>query len=179
MNASYTLRSSISKTFKDDALKKGGLLGGLGALFLILSGTFLPLSVLERWGLPLLLVGLVLITLGMRPYRQLCQLEIHPHKLVFEAEGLTFYDKGRKALHIAAPSLEKMCWKSYDVGYGLWIKVKNKEAITVLNPRFDLAHYLSFCQIDCLEYDLFLPFFSQASTKEFGLQTGLDQIMHF
>lgn len=160
------LRSTIHSELKRFKLIRGTLLGGVGILWLAYFGSFLPLQVLEIWGLPIFFIGLGLILAGLLPYRQLNKLEIHPHEIVFdEANSLNMRLYGKSTWTLPSQAIERMAYISVDrstYGIAIWLKDSMPEKIIVHDLRFKMCQFLEISQRKqgC---DLFLPYFSKTS----------------
>ncbi len=161
-------RSAIRSQLLNHSLKRGAILGGAGALLLIIGGTFLPLSLLKIVGIPLFLTGMALIALGLWPYRQLSRLQLHPHLLQVDAESLTFKRNGKPLMQIPLTCLEKMDYLEKEdlYGIGIWLKKQSREKIKVLQPHFDGAAFMAHSQQQFEGCDLFMPYFTEATWKE-------------
>ncbi len=178
-----TWRTSIKPALMRSLLLRGSLLAGAGALLLVTAGAFLPTAHLKIWGLPLLIVAFLFITIGLLPYRRLTKLEVQSNELHYDGTSLLFVSKGKPVLRIPAASIAMLCYREEDPHYGLCIQLKTPlpEKVIVLQARFDLKGMLSAsrqCMPGC---DLFFPYFSERSCNELGecLNPCLDDVMHF
>jgi hypothetical protein len=96
-------RTSIIPSYKRRCVLKASFAGGLGVAVLVGAGSFMPVSLLEWWGLPIFGAAGALIVWSMLPYRQLTQLENKPDELWLNAdESLTYAKKGIPTLTFMA-----------------------------------------------------------------------------
>jgi len=166
--STFKIRSSIKPKLLRVTLKKGALIGGAGALTLLLAGTLLPLEQLKIWGLPALVVGFVLISVGLLPYRKLTRLELKPHELHYDGEFFLFLQQGKPLFKIPEESVEKMCYVEKEQMYGIaiWLKRPIEEKVRVLQPHFQFEAFVSDSAQRFEGCDLFLPYFTERSWKE-------------
>ncbi len=85
------LRSTIRPELMRRTLFRGSLIAGIGIIFLVLAGIFLPVGLLSLWGIPIYLFSLGLVTWGLLPYRKLTRLEKKPEKICISNDGLLTY----------------------------------------------------------------------------------------
>lgn len=161
------LRSSIKTSLKRHALFKGTLFASLGAFLILYGGIFVPVAELTTWGLPLLLAGGTLITLGLRPYQRLSYLERKPNVLTISQEDLQFTTRGKLTLTIPWVSIEKITYVESRTEYGIRIHLKHPlpEKIMVHNPRFNSSRFQKDSRKK-QQCDLFFPYFSRNAYKQ-------------
>lgn len=165
MDESETLRieTAVSPDYMRYVLFKGTFLAGLGVLLLVVCGAYMPPEVMEVWGLPVLAVGIGLITWGMFPYRQLKRMEVNPDTLVVVGDQyLQYLSRGKRVLTIPIRSIEKISHinRGRNYGIGVWLKNPLPEKVTVHSEKVDLnkRQIESQQRYGC---DLLLPFFSR------------------
>lgn len=129
---------------------------------LLIAGAFIPVSLLKTWGLAILIVALLLITIGLIPYRRLTKLETSPDEIHCDDTFLFFIRKGKPIYQIPLSTIDRLEYVEKDALYGLciWLKA-TEEKIKVFNPEI-ACHQHPICQ----GADLFFPYFSERSCKE-------------
>jgi hypothetical protein len=164
----YVYRSTIYTDLLILTLKRGAILGGSGALLLVLGGTILPLEMLSLWGIPFFLVGLFFIGIGWLPFRQLSKLQIKPHEIHYDGSFLIFLKQGTPLFKIASISINKISYvkREHLYGLGIWLKKPIEKKVQVLQSHFNFAAFMSDSIHSFEGCDLFLPFFSEYSCKE-------------
>jgi hypothetical protein len=88
---SFTLRRCIKPYLLKKALFRESVLGILGGNLIFVSGSHFNLATLESWGIFSFSMAMMLITLGLLPYRLLTFLELHPHKVILYRSTLLFF----------------------------------------------------------------------------------------
>ncbi len=164
-----TLHSSIKPSLKKNKLLQGSILAILGVSLWLYCGIFLSINILSTWGWLALMMGGVLITFGLMPYRQLTRLENNPHQIVVtDLEELYFSISGAPVFTIALENIEEMAYLDDDkrYGIGLWIKKPIIKNVHLLNPSLNFDAYLKNTQKQYF-CDIFLPYFSKRSFQEF------------
>jgi hypothetical protein len=171
---SFCIDSTIRSELLNHALKRGAWFGGGGASLILGGGIFFPLELLQIWGVPLFGLGLLFIGVGLRPYRQLCKLQMKPHSLHIDDHYLLFLKNGKPLFKISLTSIEKVLYVEKKRLYGLaiWLKRPIAEKVKVLEPNFDFAAF-AFNSMQHFEgCDLFLPYFSDRAYDKFKDQLG-------
>lgn len=132
--------TTITPRIKRQLLFRGTPIASLGILLLSYGGVFLSPSQLNIWGIPLVLLSIMLIAIGLIPYRRLCRLESTPDCLVLDTTGMTLVQQGKRRYMIPHDSIEKMEYieKGGDYGIGIWLKQPIPEKVVVYDPRFDM-----------------------------------------
>ena len=153
-------RSSIRSEWLNLTLKKGGFMSGAGALIIIFSGTFLPLSLLKIGGVPIFFMSLICIAKGWLPYRKLTSLQLKPHEIHYDGHFLVFLRGGKPLLKIAEASIQKIFYRENEKHYGIGLLLKRPivDKVKVLQPHFK-PNSVEEC-------DLFFPYFSERSFHE-------------
>ncbi|MFZ0565073.1 MAG: hypothetical protein WAM28_02660 [Chlamydiales bacterium] len=173
----YTIRSSISPQLIGRTLKKGGFIAAAGAFLIILGGTFLPINQLKIWGIPIFLVGMVLIAIGFLPFKKLYRVQCKPHELSYDGESFIFLERGKPLFKIPEASIQKIAYLEKNNLYGLaiWLKHPIVEKVRVLQPHFDIEAFTRDSATRFEGCDLFLPYFTQRSWQnmESVYQEGL------
>lgn len=117
-------------------------------------------------------MSLLLITLGLRPYRLLTQLESKPHELAFDGKSYIFAKKGSPLFSIPKENIGSLSYFEKELTYGIAIQLVGN---VDLLQKFDLPSFVTDSRMRA-ECDLFLPYFTKSSLEL--LETGLDEIMH-
>ncbi|MCE5318367.1 MAG: hypothetical protein LLG04_13535 [Parachlamydia sp.] len=152
------LRTSIKPALKKALLFRGTLIATAGIALLLFAGLTLPVASLERWGLFILGIALLLITVGLLPYKRLTRLEIQPHELLLTTnQEISFFQNRIPRLTLIWSNIEKSAYIDHHSQYGiaLWLK----------NPDPALENTIQKCR-QCYGCDLFFPFFSARSYQE-------------
>jgi hypothetical protein len=175
------LRSSIPNPLLRALLIRGTVLGVAGISILIYGGVLVSHRVLEHWGWLWFLAGVFLVTLGLRPYRRLSQLQLHPYSLSISAEAVDF-GRGGKTFYTLPLSLIaslRHVDERPESGILVTLHKEHSERIRVLDPHFPMAEHLTENKKK-FGGDLFCPFFSTASLRALAehLEAGLDDIVH-
>lgn len=118
------------------------------------------------WRLPLFLISLILITLGLRPYRVLAQLEIRPHEFSYDGSVYTFSQKGKPLFTLREEHIAEMKFVEKEQHYGIAIQLSgNVEPL----KEFDIPAFVADSRAR-MGYDLFLPYFTEKSFQTFTLR---------
>ncbi len=144
------INSKISSLLKKRRLLRGSLIATPGILVLLIVGSFAPLAILERFGILSFCVGIFLISLGLIPYRRLCQLELKPHYIDADASNLKVLLHQRYALDIPMQLITACEWIEKKEIYGIGLHVKTAE-IPKRFSRFGYACFLPFFKRDALD----------------------------
>lgn len=144
-------------------LLRGALFSGSGAFIILLGGVLLPLSQLEIWGMPILFTGLLLVFVGMTPYRRLAKLEVNPYVLQIDSEKLSLNKENRPLFSLFLKHISSLEYIEKKNIYGIAFKIKRpiEESVQIFDARF-IAQALK----EGIEADLFLPYFSKRSFEE-------------
>lgn len=156
------LRSSIKPSLMRKTLWQGTVLAALGAFIFLYAGVAIQRTTLQTWGIPILGVGLALITLGLLPYRRLTRLELNPYKIVIASETEFTFFKGIPLFTIPFAAIDTISFYDGKKDYGICIKLKNTPTEKVI------VHTSSTClkvfqRNGC---DLFFPYFTRRSFDE-------------
>jgi|GEM_PF-899459 len=158
------LRSQIEKEFKRKVLFKGSLIAIAGALILTLSGLLLPPELLKIYGIPSFFLSLLLIRLGLGPYRKLTKQELHPNELIFNKKTVAYHIQNKNAFSFPITFIKSMRFYRSKKIYGIQINlgVPFSEKLLIHHPSFDVNkfHEESKEKYGC---DLFFPFFYEAT----------------
>lgn len=159
------LRSSVKPTLMRFVLIRGTILGFIGACLLLYGALFLPAETLKMWGFPILILALILIAVGLIPYRRLTRRERYPDELIVDGSNTIHFNiRGEPTFSIPLQNMERYSYleKGRLYGLGIWLKQPEKDKIEIHNSKFDLEKYklTSQKQYEC---DIFLPFFTQRS----------------
>lgn len=116
-------------------------------------------TVVFPWKLALFLISLILIAIGLRPYRLLQQLETKPHELIYDGQKYIFAKRGKPLLEIAEKNISRMEYFEEERAYGIAIDLCGQ---VELLQKFDLPSFVtdSRARANC---DLFLPYFTKKS----------------
>lgn len=134
---------------------------------LIFAGTFLPPSFLTLWGIPIFVAGMVLIAVGLIPYRRLAKLELKPHTLSYDGETLLFAKEGKPLFKISEKEIKDIRYveKKNLYGIAIWLHRPVIEKVKVLQPHFNFAAFAAESAERFEGCDLFLPYFSEKNFK--------------
>jgi hypothetical protein len=136
-----TLRTSVKPHLKRIAVLRGTATACLGGLILVATGVFLKPDLLQLLGLPLWILGLLLIAMGLLPYRKLSRLEMHPDTIVIRPEDTLQYNvKGKKPVTIPLATIAKMEYIDISNGYGILLYLKDPKR-TIFCPYFSQNSY--------------------------------------
>jgi hypothetical protein len=167
-----TLYTSLQPSLLRRKLLKGFGFAMIGALIIVLSGTFLDPLKLKKWGFLLFLMSVFLIAYGLVPYRRMTVLTSKPDMLKIVALNyLEFYSKDTKILSIPLKSISNVifCEDKFAYGIGLILKLDEKE--NEIYPFQSSRPQEKFR--NRFNTDIFFPFFSKRSFKE--LQEWLNE----
>lgn len=155
--------STIKPSLYRSVLFRGSCIGGAGALLLLLSGTFFPLSFLEVGGIPLAFVSFSLIAIGLLPIRRLMRLSSQPDLLICQSSALFYHKKGKLVLQLPFSLITSLHFHQDGEQYGIGIKLSKiaKNHLQTLHPHVNLTSFFERSQAAFPAFDLFLPFFSE------------------
>ncbi len=126
---SPTIKTAIKPALLKWKLFIGTLLAITGASVIVLSGSFLSVEALKKWGLFLLLFSLSLIALGLIPYRRLQKLEIKPNELELLDHGLAYRKNGKVEWILPYSSITDLDYVEDPWRYGIRLKVEERWAL--------------------------------------------------
>lgn len=159
--------STIKTDIKKAALIKGSSIAGVGILSWVLGAVFMDRQQLQDYGWLVFLFGLVLLAVGMIPYKRLTRLENSPNEIVFDGEIFSYYRRGLPAFTIPAESIKETIYleKTEPYGIGIQLKTPLPKPVTVQDPHLDMVDFQKKSQrgYGC---DLFLPYFSRRTYQE-------------
>jgi len=139
----------------------------LGAAILFWAGTQWDTAQLVDWGWLALLLSLVLIMLGLYPYRKLTQLELNPNQLIITPDTVTFLSAGKAFFALPHVAVASLSYHQDDSLYGIKVCLREgpETKIRLLTEHFDAESYVqrNRKRLNC---DLFFPFFSERSLRE-------------
>lgn len=164
MKRPLIFKTYLNRTVKKKVLLRGSLIGGLGALFIVLSGIFIPKQSLSFWGIPLFIFGFGLITLGLLPYRRLSKMELQPYELRLYENQLQYVLKN-VLLTLPLVSIDRIEYQKVNHREGIVIYLKNQlpEKIVLHSSRNPFSAPYEFHPNG--KY-LFFPHFSQRTFLE-------------
>lgn len=159
----------IRTSIPSELLKRRLLIGNAVALpgiGLMVGANFLAPSPLAWWGVPIAFISILLIALGLIPYRRLTRLQLHPDKIEMEREYLIYHLRERPRFRLARSTIKEFSYIGNKRGCGVGVKLHSSfdEKIAVIDPRFDMQGFLA--QSQRRGYDLFFPFFSARAALE-------------
>jgi len=156
------LPTQIDPALKRKVLFRGIFIGGLGALWLFVTGIFVPVSLLSKWGVAIFFLGIGLIHLGLTPYRKLNRLELSPRHIQISKESVCYKENGHPLFSIPLRIIQQIRFVKKKRIYGIAILLKKpmQEKILIHHPRFPMKkfHEKSLYRYRC---DFFLPYFSK------------------
>lgn len=130
------IRSSIKTSLKRYTLLRGSLLAVAGASILLFAGSWLPVDVLKIWGLPLLICGGGLITLGLLPYRKLSRLETKPNEIIVSDSCVHFVQNGKPMSAIPQKDIQRLSYLEQGRHYGICLLLKKPSGVSLFFPYF-------------------------------------------
>lgn len=157
------LRVSVKTPLKRAILLRGTLLASLGMLLLISAAAWVPESILKYWGLPIVIAGGALVTIGLLPYRKLVRMENKPNELILnENSSIQWIERGRPCFTIPCASIAKTEFleNKSDYGIGIWLKHPLPEKIIIHRIGSNLSRWSH------KECDIFLPYLTERAFKE-------------
>ncbi len=144
MADTLSLFSCVHPQLMRSTLFRGVGLALLGLTPLIYAGLFLPVTPLNRWGAPLFLLSMLLITWGLLPYRKLTRLEKKPDQLLIQENGtIEYYVRGILQLSMAQDEIDHVSYFHSPSKYGiaLWRKASKQEISPLFFPYFSERSY--------------------------------------
>lgn len=168
---SLVISTSVSSPLKRRLLLRGSLLAGLGIGILTIVGTQFSAPHLSTWGVPALFVGIMLITLGLLPYRQISKLELNPHQLILMDHRLFYITKGTCKLSIPLRLIKSknfIC-RHHMYGIGIWLNNPMNRKIKIPDTSFDIRKFHAHSR-KIAECDFFFPYFSSRAYEELVLE---------
>lgn len=160
------VRSSITSALKQLILLRGTAFAALGGAIILYCGAFLSVKTLSMWGLAALLLGLILIALGLIPYRKLSRLEVNPYEIVVDDNFCLFFLSKKKPLFaLAMKDIEKMEYVDGKKRYGIALCMKKSHQTIHPLHSFDVEAFQRSSK-KMMSCDLFLPYFSKRSYAE-------------
>ncbi len=164
---SLKLRSSIKPDLLNKALRQGMIFASLGCFILLFSGVFIPEQCLKIFGLPLVLISILLITFGLYPYQKLKKLETNPHEIIFlKDDHFLFSWKQKPVLNIPFSEISDCRFIDLNKSYGIALDLKNPALIHVCHKDFDKFKFMDACKVK-YGCDLFFPYFTKRSFEQF------------
>lgn len=175
------LRTSIAAELQRGRLLLGSAIAAPGILLMIWA-SFLSPQLLARWGVVFALLSILLIALGLIPYRRICRLQLHPNQIALEEENLTYVIGETPRFRLSKEGVREIAFLKERGGYGigLWLHLPIEKKITVIDPRFDMQKFMN--QSRRRGCDLYLPLFSEraaAEIEEWLQNSRLNQVVHF
>jgi hypothetical protein len=163
--------SAITPARQRNVLFKGSLIASLGLFLLVIGGIYLPLSLLQYIGFPVLALAFALIYLGLMPYRRLMKLEKNPDQLIATNKGYLQYCRGNeRIITIPFSNIQQLIYVEKDNEYGAGIWLKDQKNV-VLHNEGDLLLKKQKSSKEIFGCDLFLPFFTRRSLTRLGFIT--------
>lgn len=143
------LRSSIKPELLRYTLRKGTFSAGIGLFLLLFAGIFIPVNRLETFGFIIVFLSTLLITFGLYPYQKLKKIELNPYEIIFLKDTILFSTKKKTEIIIPFTEIDRVIYIQTPYRYGIGLILKK--------PMYSKLH----------DYDLFLPYFSSYSFKQF------------
>lgn len=167
MKDEYRLRSTVHSSLLRFLLIRGTFFAGLGIGILFYGGAFLSPELLSPWGWVLFGGGAALITLGLLPYKKMCQLQLSPNELLIDEQQVSLFLKGERVFGFSLDCLKRVEFveKGNQYGIACWLEHQELPNITVYQPRFDMERFQNASQ-KRFHCDLFLPYFGKRACKE-------------
>ena len=167
MQEVLTLRSSIQPQLRRKTLFKGFLLALIGISIILISGVFFTEETLDKWGIPIFVVGVGLITWGLLPYRNLSRIENKPDELMLVGTNLVdFYIQGQKVLSLPTKAVKKWMHIETDELYGIGVQLHpgSLPSVTVYQSLDESVTKPAIQKQ--FQVDLFFPYFTKRSFDE-------------
>lgn len=160
-----TITTTVSSKVLKDALFKGSALAILGILTLTAAAIFLPAARLQESGSLIFFISILLIAVGLIPYRQLSRLQLNPSRLSFDSEEIHYFQRGKKILTIPLASLSNWNFIDDPFHYGMTATIQKPPypLLTIYYPREVKKLRKKGAQLGA---DLFFPFFNRRSYEE-------------
>lgn len=152
-----TLRTQVRQTLLRKALLRGTLLGAVGVA-LLLFATFYHPSHTIRWGVAFVLVFILLVSMGLIPYRRLARLQTHPDELHLGVGSFTYIHRQTPFVTLSVEAVKDVRWIEVGELYGIGIDID--EIPGPAQPFATLSRRRAGC-------DLFFAYFSETSFREF------------
>jgi hypothetical protein len=146
-------------------LQRGTAIAALGAFLMVITGAFLPLEQLSRWGWILFLIGFSCIAAGLIPYRLLTRLEKKPNEIVIGQDGLIHYfQRGQETFTIPQEMVKEIIYIDRKEIYGIGLKLAPSSQQKVIKHAGSLKN--GFFEMRKYGCDIFFPYFSRRSYNE-------------
>ncbi len=162
-----TIRTKITAQLLKQKLFQGSIFSAIGALLILICGTYLPSSIMSPFGFIIICLALFCIAVGMIPYRRLSKLQLSPHKLLITERDCTVENDKSALYSIPLISINTVQFIQKGSVYGIALTFHKpiREKICVHSPQFDIAKLQSEAhrRFDC---DLFLAFYPKEACAE-------------
>ena len=132
--------SSIQPHLKRYLIRRSSFFALPGFFLLLYMGIFLSTSSLAKWGLWGFVLGFILISYGMIPYRKIIHLETKPHSLTIEESVLRFHHSKKGEVVFPKNQIETLSFLETKRSYG--IRLHMKDGSHFLLPFFTKKTFL-------------------------------------
>jgi uncharacterized protein (DUF58 family) len=159
----------IHTTVTAALLRRRLLLGsGIAAagVAILIGANFLSSRLLNGWGLLLSLLSILLIALGLIPYRRLTRLQLHPNHIALEEEHLVYLLRNSPRFRLYKEAIQELTFhrRGDEYGIGLQLFAQTAKKIAVVDPSFNMQAFIDRSRRR--GFDLYLPLFSQRAAQE-------------
>ena len=118
-NESVIVYSCIKKSMMKKEIMKGTAIAILSLIPLLLSFIYLKASILETYGLGLLILAFGGLYIGLGRYKALARIENAPNRLTITSHELIFSLRGKPKYSIPLEHISSMGYREGSVDYGL------------------------------------------------------------
>ena len=111
MENELIIRTSLTPDYLKKILVRGFCLSIIGSMLLIGASIFLPEPLLNKWGWLLYFSALILITIGLLPYRKLSKLQNKPNEIRLIDRTFQFWTKGKCLLSTSVSDINSLSYR--------------------------------------------------------------------
>jgi len=123
-----TNKTTVTTSLLKKSLFSGMVKASIGITLIVMTGTFLPLPQLQTWGLPIFFASLLLIIIGLVPYKKLSRLQTNPYHLRIEEEKLILLSPKLIPLQtLPIDTMQEISHTTHNHIYGITIILKDGE----------------------------------------------------
>jgi hypothetical protein len=178
MTDTLKIRSTIPAGTLRRQLFVGSAIAAVGVMITL--GTALSGSLVEEWGHALYGASVLLIAIGLAPYRRSVMHQLHPDEWIITADAIHYRTKGRRVFSVPLKSIGTVV--QVPEGVGISLKKPIPERISVATRRFNMRRFTKQSQKKH-GTDLFFPHFGTEAARELlevleGLDPSLDEVVH-
>ena len=122
------LFSTVLMDVKRRLLFRGLCFGGCGIGVILFFGVWATPLFLSKWGLLIFCATLILISVGLIPYKNLTRLETRPHQILINEKELIFISSKGSHKSIPLSSIKAISFWKLKTKYGLMLDLENTKA---------------------------------------------------